>query len=302
MPPQAPQLVNSTATSLATHLSFQPNFSLLSHLSLFLAIRLASQHASVSILSHLFLFLAIQISHPSHSIDTHLSSWPPISPFEPYLFLATHLSDQPPSSVFNLPTLCLATRLTSQPPISLLSHLSPLSHPSLFFAYRLSPISLLSNSNPSLSEPPVSLLSRPSLFLANHLPLLSKPLVSLLSHPPLNLAKPPISLPRNTHKETREGWPMLTVETEANGDSWSTCERVPSLDGGWFVVLVVQIQQILVLPWMLQSAQYKILFSSQPTFFHFISPHRPATWAGSRAGSPVSLSLSTHLLSHPSLL
>jgi hypothetical protein len=27
-------------------------------------------------------------------------------------------------------------------------------------------------------------------------------------------------------------------------------------------------------------------------FFHFISPHRPATWAGSRAGSPVSGSLS----------
>ncbi len=27
------------------------------------------------------------------------------------------------------------------------------------------------------------------------------------------------------------------------------------------------------------------------TLFHFISPHRPATWAGSRAGSPVSVSL-----------
>jgi len=26
------------------------------------------------------------------------------------------------------------------------------------------------------------------------------------------------------------------------------------------------------------------------TLFHFISPHRPATWAGSRAGSPVSVS------------
>jgi hypothetical protein len=27
------------------------------------------------------------------------------------------------------------------------------------------------------------------------------------------------------------------------------------------------------------------------TLFHFISPRRPATWAGSRAGSPVSVSL-----------
>jgi hypothetical protein len=27
------------------------------------------------------------------------------------------------------------------------------------------------------------------------------------------------------------------------------------------------------------------------TLFHFISPYRPATWAGSRAGSPVSVSL-----------
>ncbi len=27
------------------------------------------------------------------------------------------------------------------------------------------------------------------------------------------------------------------------------------------------------------------------TLFHFISPHRPATWLGSRAGSPVFVSL-----------
>ncbi len=30
-------------------------------------------------------------------------------------------------------------------------------------------------------------------------------------------------------KETREGWPLLTVETEVNGDSKSTNERGPSL-------------------------------------------------------------------------
>ncbi len=27
----------------------------------------------------------------------------------------------------------------------------------------------------------------------------------------------------------REGWPLLTIETEATGDSWSTNERGPSL-------------------------------------------------------------------------
>ncbi len=32
-------------------------------------------------------------------------------------------------------------------------------------------------------------------------------------------------------RETREGWPLLTVETEANRDSKSTNERGPSLFG-----------------------------------------------------------------------
>ncbi len=35
--------------------------------------------------------------------------------------------------------------------------------------------------------------------------------------------------------ETREGWPLLAVETEANGDSWSTNDKRPFL--GWFVGL-----------------------------------------------------------------
>jgi hypothetical protein len=33
--------------------------------------------------------------------------------------------------------------------------------------------------------------------------------------------------------ETRERWPLLTVETEVNGDSKSTNERCPSLVGHW---------------------------------------------------------------------
>ncbi len=32
-------------------------------------------------------------------------------------------------------------------------------------------------------------------------------------------------------RKTREGWPRLTVDTVANGDSKSTNERVPSLVG-----------------------------------------------------------------------
>jgi hypothetical protein len=50
-------------------------------------------------------------------------------------------------------------------------------------------------------------------------------------------------------KETREGWPQLTVETEVNGDSKSTNERGSFL--GWFVGLVVPVQEIFVLPWLL---------------------------------------------------
>jgi hypothetical protein len=34
-----------------------------------------------------------------------------------------------------------------------------------------------------------------------------------------------------TSRETREGWPLLTVETQVNGDSKSTIEKSPSLVG-----------------------------------------------------------------------
>jgi hypothetical protein len=43
-------------------------------------------------------------------------------------------------------------------------------------------------------------------------------------------------------RETREGWPLLIVETEANGDLWRTNE------GGPLVLrLVVPVQEIFVL-------------------------------------------------------
>ncbi len=42
---------------------------------------------------------------------------------------------------------------------------------------------------------------------------------------------------RHNQRDHREGWPMQTIETEANGDLWSTDDWGPSL--GWFVGLVV---------------------------------------------------------------
>jgi hypothetical protein len=62
-------------------------------------------------------------------------------------------------------------------------------------------------------------------------------------------------------------------------------KRDPSLDGS-----VARRASTIVLPWLLYSAQHTILFSS-PYTFHFVSPLLQATWAGSRAGSPVSVSL-----------
>jgi hypothetical protein len=44
-------------------------------------------------------------------------------------------------------------------------------------------------------------------------------------------------------RETREGWPLLTVETEANGDLSSTNERGPSLV--WFFGLSCRYKRFL---------------------------------------------------------
>jgi hypothetical protein len=40
-----------------------------------------------------------------------------------------------------------------------------------------------------------------------------------------------INLPSQQTRENREGWPLLTLETETNGNTKSTNERVPSLVG-----------------------------------------------------------------------
>jgi hypothetical protein len=75
-----------------------------------------------------------------------------------------------------------------------------------------------------------------------------------------------------------EGWPLLTVETDVNGDSKSTNERGPSLASwawGWACRAGTRVC----------SALAALV---GPVQNNFLCPHRPASRAGSRAGSPIS--------------
>ncbi len=56
---------------------------------------------------------------------------------------------------------------------------------------------------------------------------------------------------------------------------------------GGFVRLFAPVQEIFVLPLAALVGPVKNIFSHR-TLLQFICPHRPACWAGSRAGSPVS--------------
>jgi hypothetical protein len=49
-------------------------------------------------------------------------------------------------------------------------------------------------------------------------------------------------------RETRDGWPLLTVETEVNGDSKSTIERGPFLVGSLSLSCNGTLQEHFVLP------------------------------------------------------
>ncbi len=81
---------------------------------------------------------------------------------------------------------------------------------------------------------------------------------------------------------TRKGWPLVTIETEVNGDLKSTNKRGPSLAGS----LGSSCQYTRFLSCSGQpSTNYSFLHR---TLFQSMCPHRPATWAGSRAGPPVS--------------
>ncbi len=89
-----------------------------------------------------------------------------------------------------------------------------------------------------------------------------------------------------TTRETREGWTLLTDETEVNGDSQRGQKR------GFFSLLVrwackCRYKRFLFFPGCSSGPSTKYFFPSHP-LLQFLCPHRPARWAGSRAGSPVS--------------
>jgi hypothetical protein len=111
----------------------------------------------------------------------------------------------------------------------------------------LSPTSPLSYS--SLSYPDCPILPHP-------IPLILRLIPVPMSYSPLSYPLRLVSLVQSPFlfylvqsRETREGWPLLTVETDVNGDSKSTNEKRSIL--GWFVGLVVPVREIFVLPWLL---------------------------------------------------
>ncbi len=79
--------------------------------------------------------------------------------------------------------------------------------------------------------------------------------------------------------------PLLTVETEANEDSKSTNERGPALVAS--LVLSCRYKRFSFCLGCSRRPSTKYFFPHR-TSFQFLCPHRPASWAGSRAGSPVS--------------
>jgi hypothetical protein len=88
-----------------------------------------------------------------------------------------------------------------------------------------------------------------------------------------------------TTRETREGWPLLTVEIEVNGGSKSKKEWGLSVVGS--LGLSFRFKRLLSCLGCSGQPSKKYFFPHS-TPFPFMCPHRPATWAGSRAGPPVS--------------
>jgi hypothetical protein len=83
-------------------------------------------------------------------------------------------------------------------------------------------------------------------------------------------------------RKTREGWPLLTVETKANWDSKSTNERGSFLV--WFVGLFVPVQETFILPWLLWSAQYKIFILTVRYFNLCAPPNAQQPWQAAVQG------------------
>jgi len=72
-------------------------------------------------------------------------------------------------------------------------------------------------------------------------------------------------------RETRDGWPLLTVETEVNGDSQSTNERGHSLVGS-LRLIAVPVQKIFVLPRLFHSAPVQNNFFLTVHLFNYFVP------------------------------
>jgi hypothetical protein len=86
------------------------------------------------------------------------------------------------------------------------------------------------------------------------------------------------------------GWPLLTDVTEVNGDSKSTNESGPPSMVG-LLGLSCRYKRFLSCLAALVSPVQNI-FIPHRTLFQLFYPHSPTSWAGSRAGSPVSKDVS----------
>ncbi len=78
-----------------------------------------------------------------------------------------------------------------------------------------------------------------------------------------------IVLSRETGDWRGVAWPLLTVKRRQMGlkeYKWKGSFL------GWFIGLVVPLQEIFILPWLLLSVLYKIFFSSPYTIFTHLSP------------------------------
>jgi hypothetical protein len=92
---------------------------------------------------------------------------------------------------------------------------------------------------------------------------------------PLKLRK---ALCRVNTREAREGWPLLTVETEVDSGTKSTDER------GYSLGLSCRYKRFLIYPACSRRPSTKYFFLT----IHYFNSFVPLCWAVSRAGSPVS--------------
>ncbi len=67
---------------------------------------------------------------------------------------------------------------------------------------------------------------------------------------------------RAAQRDAREGWSLLTVDTEANEDRVLYIGKGSFLVG-WFIGLVVPVQKIFILPWLLYTVIHFISTSAR---------------------------------------